>query len=171
MWIQEKNPSAHGPAAAVVVVVTQVTFTSHHQNDVLQINTLRKSHPYHDAVVKIVRLDHGLCPLARKNVHVKSGVLRVRNQVLGVNVNPLNANVHLEDKEAVTVVEVEVVDLHYLIKRRDVIAQVVRVLLAVPQAVITPAVLVLVHLAVLCLAVVQSLDLHLFLGGGGRLAF
>lgn len=151
--------------------MTQVTFTSHHQNDALQINTLRKSHPYRGAVVKIVRLDHGLCPLARKNAHVKSGLLQVKNQVLGVNVNPPNANVHLdlEDKEAVTVVEV--VDRQYLIKRRDVIAQVVRVLLADHRAVIILAVLVLAHLAVLCLAVVQSLDLHLFLGGGGRLAF
>lgn len=149
--------------------MTQVIFTNHHQNDDLQINTLRKSHRVHTAVVKIVRLDLGLCLLAQKNVYIENGFPQVRNQVLGVNINPPNANVRLGDKEAVLVVAA--VDLHHLIKRKDVIAQAVPVLLAVHQAVTTLAVLVLAHLAVLCLAVVQSLDLHLYQGDGGRLAF
>lgn len=147
----------------------EVIFINHHQNDDLQINILRKSHQVHTAVVKIVRLDLDLYLLAQKNVHVENGFLQVRNQVLGVNINLPNANVRLEDKGAVLVVAA--VDLHHLIKRKDVIAQAVHVLLAVHQAVTTLAVLVLAHLAALCLAVVQSLDLHLYQGDGGRLAF
>lgn len=104
------------------------------------------------------------------NDHVKNRPPRVMNQVLGANINLLNANVHLEDKVAVTVVAV--VDHHHLIKRKDATAQVVHGLLIVHQAVITLAVLVLaMTLAVLCLAVVQSLDLHPYLGDGGRLVF
>lgn len=104
------------------------------------------------------------------NVHVRNGFLQVKNQVLGVSTNPPNASVHPGGKGAVAVVAA--VDHHHLIKKKDVIAQVVHVLLVVHQAVITLAVLILaMNLAVLYLAVVRSLDLHLYLGDGGRLAF
>lgn len=95
----------------------------------------------------------------------------MRNPVPGVSINPPNTNVRLGEKEAVIVVAA-VVDHHRLTKRKDAIVQVVHVLPVVHQAVITLAVLVLaMTLAVLCLAVVQSLDLHPYLGDGGRLAF
>jgi hypothetical protein len=104
------------------------------------------------------------------NVHGKNEFLQVRNQVLDVSKNLSNANIHLEDKGAVAVVAA--VDHHRLIKKKDVIAQVFHVLQVVHQAVITLAVLVLaMTLAVLYLAVVQSLDLHLYLGDEGRLVF
>lgn len=103
------------------------------------------------------------------NVYGRNKFLQVRNQVLGVSKNLPNANIHLEDKGAVAVVAA--VD-HHLIKKKDVIAQVILVLLVVHQAVITLVVLVLaMTLAVLNLAIVQSLDLHLYLGDGGRLVF
>lgn len=104
------------------------------------------------------------------NVHVRNEFHQVRNQVLGVNENPPNANVLLGGKRAVAVVAA--VDHHHHTKKKDVIAQVAHVLLVVHQAVIILAVLILAMiLAVLYLAVVRSLDLHLYLGDGGRLAF
>lgn len=94
----------------------------------------------------------------------------MRNRAQGVNTNHQNANGHPGDKGAVTAAAA--VDRHLLIKRKDAIAQVVHVLLVVHRAVFTLAVLVLaMTLAVLCLAVVQSLDLHPYLGDEGRLAF
>lgn len=95
----------------------------------------------------------------------------MKNQVIGVNTNPLNANVHLGDIEVLTVASA--VDHHHLIKRKDAIVQAVHVPLVVHQAVVILEVLVLaaVALAVLNLAVVQSLDLHPYLGDGGHLAF
>lgn len=95
----------------------------------------------------------------------------MKNQVQGVNINPQNANGHPGDKGAVTAAAAAV-DHHLLIKRKDDIAQVVHALLVVQQAVFTLEVLVLaMTLVVLCLAVVQSLDLHPYLGDEGRLAF
>lgn len=162
--------------AIAAVRVTQVLTIVNHQSDVLQTNILKKSLPYHVVVLKVVRLvldldlDLDLCPLVRKNVHVKNGFPQVKNQVLGVSINLPNANIHHEDKEEVSVVAV--VDLHHLIKSQDVIVQAVHVLLAVHRVVITPGVLVLpMALAVLCLVVVQSLDLHPYLGDEGPLAF
>lgn len=95
----------------------------------------------------------------------------MRNLVPGISISPPNINVHLEDQEPV-IVAATAVDHHFLIKRKDAIVQVVHVLPVVHPAVITLGVLVLaMTLAVLCLAVVQSLDLHPYLGDGGRLAF
>jgi len=149
--------------------VIQVLTIISHPNDVLLANILKKSYPHHVIVLKVVRLDLDLYPLVRKNVHVKNGFPQVRNQVLDVNVNLPNANVHLEDEE---VSVVAVVDLHHLIKRKDIIVQVVHVLLVVLRAVIIPGVLVLaMTLPVLYLVVVQSLDLHPYLGDEDRLVF
>jgi len=104
------------------------------------------------------------------NGYVRSEFLQVKNQVLGVNINQPNANVHPEDKGAVIVVVA--VDHHHLTITKDVIVQVVHVRLVFQQAVIIPVVLVQARTqAVLSLAVVQSLDLHLYLGDGGRLVF
>jgi len=103
-------------------------------------------------------------------VYVRNEFPQVKNQVQGVSINHLNANVHLGDTGAVIVVAA--VDHHHLTKAKDAIVQAVHVRLVVHQAVITPAVLVLARTqAALGLAVVQSLDLHLYLGDGGRLVF
>jgi len=104
------------------------------------------------------------------NGYVRNEFLQVKNQVLGVSTNHPNANVHLGDKEAVIVVAA--VDHHHVTKIKDVIVQAVHVRLVFHQAVITLAVLVQARTqAVLGLVVVQSLDLHLYLGDGGRLVF
>jgi len=104
------------------------------------------------------------------NVYVKNEFPQVKNQVPGISVKHLNANVHLGDIGAVLVVAA--VDHHHLTKVKDAIVQAVHVRLVVYQAVTILAVLVLVLTqAALALAVVQSLDLHLFLGDGGRLVF
>lgn len=104
------------------------------------------------------------------NVYVKNEFLQVKNQVPGVSIKHLNANVHLGDKGALIVVSA--VDHHHLTKVKDAIVQAVHVRLVVHQAVTTLAVLVLVRTqAALALAVVQSLDLHPYLGDGGRLVF
>lgn len=150
--------------------MTPVLIIISHQND-LKINIQRKSQ-YHAVVLKIVHLDldHDQCQLAQMNGYVRSEFLQVKNQVLGVNINHPNANVHPEDQGAVIVVVA--VDHHHLTITKDVIVQVVHVRLVFHLAVITPAVLVQARTqAVLSLAVVQSLDLHLYLGDGGRLVF
>lgn len=97
----------------------------------------------------------------------------MKSRVLDVNTNPLNTNVHLGDGGEVIVAAAAVaVYRRHVIKRKVVIAQVVHALLVVHRAVVILEVLVLVMvLGVLCLAVVQSLDLHPYLGDGGRLAF
>lgn len=151
--------------------VIQVLTIISQLND-LRINIQRKSHPFHGVVLKIVRLDLDLghCQLVQMNAYVRNEFPQVKNQVLGVSINHPNANVHLGDKVAVIVVAA--VDHHHHTKRKDVIVQAVHVRLVVHQAVITLAVLVLARtLAALCLAVVQSLDLHPYLGDGGRLVF
>lgn len=163
--IQKKNQSTPALAAVVVVQVKQVLIIKHHQKDGLPTSILERSHLYHgDAVC----LDQHL--LVQMNIHVRSEILQVRNRVLNVSINLPNASVHPEGEEAVIIA---VVDHHLLhIKRKDVLAQVDLVHPAVHQVAIILAVPVLVMiLAVLCLAVVQSLDLHPYLGDGGRLAF
>lgn len=95
----------------------------------------------------------------------------MKNLVLDVNANLPNANVHLVGEEEV-IVAAAVVCRHHVIKRKVAIAQVVHGLLVDHQAVVILEVLVLAMvLAVLCLAVVQSLDLLPYLGDGGRLVF
>jgi len=95
----------------------------------------------------------------------------VKNQVLGVNINHLNASVHLGDKGAVIVVAA--VGHHHVTQPKDAIVQAVHVRLVVHQTVVILEVLVLAtaQAVYLVLAVVQSLDLHPYLGDGGRLVF
>lgn len=179
--IQEKNQSDHVlvsvAAVAVAVQVTQVLIITSHQNlhlsNILQTNIPRKNHLYHVGVPRVVHPVLGLDQflLVLMNDPGGNGCPQVRNQVLGVSINPANANVRLEDI-GVAVAVVAVVDHHHVILRRAAIAQVVLVLLVVHRAVIILEVLVLVMtLAVLRLAIVQSLDLHPFLGDGDRLVF
>jgi len=105
------------------------------------------------------------------NVYVRNEFHQVKTQVQGVSINHQNANVHLGEKGAAVIV-VSVVDHHHLTVTKDAIVQAVHVRLVVHQAVITPAVLVLAGTqAALGLAVVQSLDLHPYLGDEVRLAF
>lgn len=179
--IQEKNPSVHVlvnvAVVAVAVQVTQVlTIISHqslHLNNILQTNIPRKNHLYHVGVPRVVHLVLGLDQylLVLMNDPGGNGFPLVRNQVLDVSINPANASIHLEDI-GVAVAVVAAVDHHHVILKKAAIAQVVLVLLVVHRAVIILEVLVLVMtLAVLRLAIVQSLDLHLFLGDGDRLVF
>lgn len=173
MWILKRNQSVHVLAVAVAMQVTQVltSIKNHLQNSALQINILRKNLLYLIVVPKVVCLDLDQCLQALKNVLVKNEILQVKTQALSVNVNPPNINVLLEDEGAV-IVAVAAVYRHHVIKRKVAIVQVVHALLVALRAVNTLEVLVLaITLAVLCLLVVQSLDLHLYLGDGGRLVF
>lgn len=179
--MREKNPSVRVlvsvVAVAVAVQVTQLLIIINHQSlhlsNIQQTNILRKNHLYHVGVLRVVHLVLGLDQylLVLMKDPGGNGFPQVRNQALDVSINPANANVHLEDI-GVAVAVVAAVDHHHVILRKAAIAQVVLVLLVVHRAVIILEVLVLVMtLAVLRLAIVQSLDLHLFLGDGDRLVF
>lgn len=180
--MQEKNPSipvlVNVVAVAVAVRVTQVlTIISHqslHLSNILLTNILRKNHLYHVGVLRVVHLVLGLGQylLVLMNDPRENVIPQVRNQVLDVSINLSNANVLLEDIGVAVAVVAAVEDHHRVILRKAAIAQVALVLLVVHQAVIILEVLVLVMtLAALRLAIVQSLDPHLFLGDGDRLVF